>query len=51
MLMEYLRYFQMLGLVVYELFPVNPSLFYFVIGLNYTNFDFLPNLYSMFAKT
>lgn len=50
MLIEYLRFIQILGLLVYSSYPVATKyLFFFVLGFNYANFDFLPNLYYLFA--
>jgi len=51
MFIEVFRVVQLLGVLVYSAFPIGSFTFYFLVGCSYTNFDFVPNLYAMFAKT
>ena len=51
MFIEGFRVVQLLGVLLYSAFPIGSSTFYFLVGCSYTNFDFVPNLYAMFAKS
>lgn len=48
--MEFFRVVQILGLLVYSVFPIGPYIFYYLIGCSYANLDFIPNLYALVAK-
>jgi hypothetical protein len=48
---EAYRVVQILGLLVYSAFPIGPYTYYFLIGCSYCNFDFVPNLYAVLAKS
>jgi len=41
---------QILGLLAYSSFPVKEYIFSFLIGCSYSNLDFIPNLYALFAQ-
>ena len=51
MFIEIFRVVQLLGVLLYSAFPIGSYTFYFLVGCSYTNFDFVPNLYAMLAKS
>ena len=48
---ESFRMVQLLGLLIYTVYPIGPAAYTFLVGCSYCNFDFVPNLYAMLAKS
>jgi hypothetical protein len=49
LVLEAVRVAQLVGLLVFAAFPIGPLAYYFLVGCSYANFDFLPNLYALYA--
>ncbi len=50
MLIEYMRMLQLIGLCMFAAFPMAKELFYLLLGLDYSNLSFLPNIYELFTN-
>lgn len=42
---------QVLGLLIYTVYPIGPYSYYFLVGCSYCNLDFITNVYALLAKS
>ena len=48
---EVYRVMQTLALLLYSSYPLGAYTYYFLVGCSYCNFDFIPNVYALLAKS